>query len=492
MVLDPRLPIIVGFAQDKQRVTATAQAREPLQLMLDVLESAARDAGTLRLLELLDLVVVVRGAWNYSDPGRLIAEHVRAKSARTALTAAGGNSPQSALNELARRIMAGEIQAGALVGGEGIYTRRRARRLGTERKTTVQSGVVPDESFGVEYKMSSPKEESYGLRAPLHYYALFENALRAERKESIGEHRERIAGLLCRFSMIAADNPDSWQRDHLSIDRIQVPGVDNQMVAFPYTKRMCSNWFTDQAAALLVCSVGMANQLGIHRDQWVFVHSGTDANDRRYVSNRGGLSESPAIRSGGSRAMELAGIGPDEIAHLDIYSCFSSAVQVATKELRIGEGRQLTVTGGMAYFGGPLNNYVTHSIGTIAKVLRSDPGSWGVVTANGGYLSKHAFGVYSSEPPRSSYRYENLKAEMDLLPSVHLAEDYVGPAIIEASTVVFDEGRPERAVIASRTSQGARVWSTSTDVSALEAATTRELAGTPVNIRADGSAELDP
>jgi acetyl-CoA C-acetyltransferase len=492
MAPDPRLPIIVGFAQANQRETATAQAREPLQLMLDVIDSAAMDAGTSRLLELIDLLVVVRGAWNYSDPGRIIAERIHAKDARTALTAEGGNSPQSALNELARRIMAGDIGAGALVGGEGIYTRRRARELGTERTVTRQSGVTPDEAFGVDYKMSSDQEEARGLRAPLHYYALFENALRAELGESIDENRDRIAGLLCRFNAIAADNPDSWLRDRLSAESIRTPAGDNRMAAFPYTKRMCSNWFTDQAAALLVCSVGVAQQLGIPRDQWVFVHSGTDANDPRYVSNRLGLTESPAIRIGGGRATELAGISPDEITHLDLYSCFSSAVQVAAKELRIDDGRQLTVTGGMAYFGGPFNNYVTHSIGTMAKVLRSDPGSWGVVTANGGYLTKHAFGVYSSEPPTAGYRYENLQAEMDTLPSVPLAEDHVGRAMIEASTVVFDAGRPARAVIACRTIDGARAWGTSTDSEALAAAMTRELVGTPVDIRVGGSAMLDP
>jgi acetyl-CoA C-acetyltransferase len=492
MVLDPRLPVIVGCAQTKQREDATAMAREPLQLMLDVMENAAADAGTFRLLELIDLLVVVRGAWNYSDPGRLIAERVHAKYAKTALTTEGGNAPQSALNELARQIMAGDVRVGALVGGEGIYTRRRARRLGTERRVTDQSGVVPDESFGVAYKMSSPYEESCGLLAPLHYYALFENALRAERGESVEDHRERIADLLCRFNAIAADNPDSWLRDRLSADDIKTPSVNNRMAAFPYTKRMCSNWFTDQAAAVLVCSVAVAKQLGISRDQWVFVHSGTDANDPRFVSNRKGLTESPAIRRGGTRAMELAGVGCDDIAHLDLYSCFSSAVQVAAKELDVDEGRQLTVTGGMAYFGGPLNNYVTHSIGTMAQVLRSDQGSWGAVTANGGYLTKQAFGVYSSEPPRAGYRYENLKPEMDLMPSVHLAEVHVGRATIEATTVIFDAGMPDRAVIACRTIEGARTLGTSLDADVLAAATSRELAGMPVDIRTDRSVALDP
>ena len=42
---------------------------------------------------------------------------------------------------------------------------------------------------------------------------------------------------------------------------------------------------------------------------------------------------SPAIRIGGRRALELAGIGIDDIDLIDVYSCFPSAVQVAAAEL---------------------------------------------------------------------------------------------------------------------------------------------------------------
>ena len=66
--------------------------------------------------------------------------------------------------------------------------------------------------------------------------------------------------------------------------------------------------------------------------------------------------------------------------------------------------RPLTVTGGLPYFGGPGNNYVTHSIASMVETLRADPGSLGLVTANGWYVTKHSIGIYSTDPPRSEWR----------------------------------------------------------------------------------------
>ena len=61
--------------------------------------------------------------------------------------------------------------------------------------------------------------------------------------------------------------------------------------------------------------------------------------------------------------------------------------------------RGLTVTGGLAYFGGPGNNYVTHSIAQMMDDVRKAPGSKGLVTANGNYVTKQSAGIYSTERP---------------------------------------------------------------------------------------------
>ena len=57
------------------------------------------------------------------------------------------------------------------------------------------------------------------------------------------------------------------------------------------------------------------------------------------------------------------------------------------------------MTGGLTFAGGPWNNYVTHAVATMMEQLRGRPGDFGLCTANGGLLTKHAVGVYSTRPP---------------------------------------------------------------------------------------------
>ena len=232
------------------------------------------------------------------------------------------------------------------------------------------------------------------------------------------------------------------------------PSPDNRMIGFPYPKRLNSNNAVEQGAAVLLCSVEAAERLGIPRDRWVFPHAGTDGHDTEHVSTRADLRSSPAIRVAGRRVLDLAGVGVDDIAHVDLYSCFPSAVQVAAAELGLGIDRDLTVTGGLSFAGGPWNNYVTHSIATMLGVLREDPGAVGLVSANGGFITKHAFGVYSTEPPAGGFRWEEPQAEIDasFTPTPVASPDHEGPVTVEGYTVMHDrDGSPELGIAAVRT-----------------------------------------
>lgn len=489
--VDPRQPVLVGVAQRTQRSTTVADAAEPLELMIDAVDGAAHDAAARRLIDDLDLIVVVRGAWNYSDPGSLVADRLGASHVRTALTGEGGNAPQAAINEICRRIADGSLDTAVVVGGEGIYTRRKAREAGVQRAVTRQPDGEPAEVWGDLASMSTPNEEAAGFTAPVHYYALFENCIRAARCESHDEHRDRIATLLAGFSAVASENPLSWSGERRTWRDLRDPGPDNPMVAYPYTKLMCSNWFTDQTAAVLLCSADRAARAGVPRDRWVFPHAGADGNDTRSVSNRASLAASPAIRFGGTALLDHAGVTIADIAHIDLYSCFASAIQVAVSELDLDGQRPLTVTGGMAYFGGPLANYVTHSVATMAATLRQTPGDLGLVTANGGYLTKHALGLYSGTPPTRPYRAINVQAAIDALPTVPtVAASDAGRVRVEATTVAFAGGEPVRLLAACRSGSSARCWATSQDADSLQAAMAVELAGTPATVSAEGELRL--
>jgi acetyl-CoA C-acetyltransferase len=259
------------------------------------------------------------------------------------------------------------------------------------------------------------------------------------------------------------------------------------MVAYPYTKRMCSNWFTDQAAAVLLCSTELADALGVPLDRRVYPHAGTSGSDTAFITHRAALTRSPAIEIAGRRVLELTGVTMDDIAHVDVYSCFPSAVQIAVRELGIDAARSLTVTGGLSYFGGPRANYVTHSIATMVGVLREDPGARGLITANGGYLTKHAFGTYSTTPP-AWFRVQGTQAEIDTRPTRAAAEGYTGPAQVEASTVLCTKGRPTTAVFSCLAPDGGRTFAFSEQDDVLEAASSVELAGTRVHVGLDGRA----
>ena len=170
-------------------------------------------------------------------------------------------------------------------------------------------------------------------------------------------------------------------------------------MSFPYPKLMNSNNSVDQAAALILCSESRATALGIPREKWIYPWSGSDAHDHYFVSNRDNLYSSPGNSHRRSKGARTGTTRSAAIDLLDVYSCFPVAVQVAAREIGLDQSRPLTITGGLTFAGGPLNNYVMHSIATMAELLRATPAKRGLITANGGYLTKHAFGVYSGEKP---------------------------------------------------------------------------------------------
>ena len=262
---------------------------------------------------------------------------------------------------------------------------------------------------------------------------------------------------------------------------------DNRMICHPYTLRMNANMQVDQAAAVILCSVQAARDAGIPEDKWVYVWSGADATDHWFVSNRDNLHSSPAIRACADAALGLGGIGIDDIAHIDLYSCFTSAVQMGAEAfgLALLGDRDLTVTGGLSYAGGPGNNYVTHSIATMTGRLRDDTDAVGVVTALGWYATKHSVGIYSKKPPAQPFRAETPQAKVDAQPARELDAEYEGPATVEAYTVTHDrDGQPELGIVSLLTPAGARTWANTRDAGLMKALTNEEINGRKATVTA--------
>lgn len=483
-MLDPRTPVLVGVAQAVHR-DGVDGAVEAVEMMTDVVCLAFADAGAPGLGSATTGLWVVNGAWRYPDPGRIVADRLGASQAHTGRSTDGGNSPQALVNQAALRLQRGDHDVVVIVGAETIHSRRRARSAGVKVPTTAQPAIEPDEIVGAELAMNADHEVAAGLGAPVHFYPLFESALRASRGETLDQHRDRIARLWERFNAVAVENPFAWRRDPLNWRDIRQATPENRMVGFPYTKAMNSNWDLDQAAALVLTTVERASAAGVASDRWVFPLAGTDAADTAQVSNRYELHRSPAIRHAGRRVLALGGVGVDDLAHVDLYSCFPSAVQVAAHELGLGLDRELTVTGGLTFAGGPLNNYVSHSIATMVQRLRHDSGGVGLCTANGGYLTKHAMGLYSADPPPDGFRYDDVQPTVDAEPTRRAAVDHVGSGTIEAYTVMHDHDGPTVALTAVRTAEGERAWGRSDDPALMEAMCETEHVGVAVHLDAE-------
>jgi acetyl-CoA C-acetyltransferase len=396
---------------------------------------------------------------------------------------------QTTVNQTALAIQRGELEVAVITGAEIGRSAARARKNGAHLVFSEAPGT-PDLAIAPDEPMSHEAETARDIGRAIQLYPIFENAIRYARGESLEEHRVRISELWARFNAVAVGNPHAWLREPLSAEEIRTVSPSNRMIGFPYPKLMNSNNRVDQGAALILCSVAAARRAGIREDRWVFLHAGTDAHDHTMVSNRADLHSSPAIRIAGARVLELAETRVEELAHVDVYSCFPSAVQVAAQELGLGEQRQLTVTGGLTFGGGPLNDYVLHATATMVEVLRADPGSKGLVTANGGFLSKHAFCVYSNEPGPGPFRHESPQERIDALPRREVSIDHRGPATLESYTVMYGDEGPEVGHAACLLEDGCRTWANTRDADELDEMTTAECCGRPVEIDGEGNLTL--
>ena len=456
--------------------------------MVAALERAAADSGATSMLANIDEIVAVASfTWHTNDPALLVAERL-GLNVTTRLLSVGGNTPQKFVNDAAQRILNGELRAVAVVGAEAMYARLLARREGRELDWLVQADDVPRPILATNDPAPlTATEYGQGLNLPTNVYPLFENARRARLGWTLPEQRDRLGRLWSNFAQVAANNPYAWINDAPSPEAIATPGDHNRMVAFPYTKLLMANMPVDMAACYIMTSFEHATALGVARDRMIFPVCGADANDHWLISDRPQLDDSPAM---GAIWETLSGFGVtiDDVAHLDLYSCFPTVVQSACDVLGIDafdRGRVPTITGGLTFGGGPGNNYVTHSIASMVDALRADPSSQGLVTALGWFCTKHSWGVYSATPPRDGFEWASPQATIDVQPRC-ASDQRDGEATVESYTVTHaTNGEPERLIIAARAAGGVRTWCHSSDAALMAESETAELIGRSGEIRND-------
>ena len=465
MTIDPRTPVLIGTGQVLQRAEGLDDARDPVALMVEAISLAASDAGLASVPNPDAIRVVSLLSWKYGNPAHFIAEDLGLTPRELGLSAMGGNTPQTLVNTASRQILAGELDLVILTGGETTRTRARYNKAGlTPDWRTADTTPTP---VSEDLTMNMPEELARKIMMPIQIYPLFETALRAQAGRSVADHQVHISELYARFSAVAATNPYAWSKKQYTAEEIRTASDSNRMIGFPYPKLMNSNNDVDMSAALILCSAEKATSLGVPRDRWIFPQSGSDAHEHAFISHRNHFYDTPAIELAGRRVLELAGLSINDIDLVDLYSCFPSAVQLGAKSLGLDINGQLTRTGGLQFGGGPWNNYVMHAIATVANELRSGVGATGLVWANGGYTTKHAFGVYATTPPKNGFAYDYPQDQIDALPRRSLASpaDAAGEMTIEGYSVMHDrEGNPERSIASCILADGRRAWADTTDI----------------------------
>jgi acetyl-CoA C-acetyltransferase len=465
--VEPRTPVIVGVAQI---APPDGAADGPIALAVRALRLAAQDSGAgERLLTRADAVGhVATLCWPYGDEAALIAAELGIDPRRTVRTAQfGGDGPGLLVAEMARAIAEGELDIALLSGAEALATLRGLQRQGSTPGWPAQeSGAAPSKQLGTDRPANNDAELAAGLAAPVYTYALLETAVQRADRDS---HQRAVATLWSRFSDVAVGNPYAKLRRPVSVDELLAPSPGNRLVSLPYTKLLTANADVDLATGVIMCSAQAADDTGVPRERWVFPLAAAQAHEEWFVSERPDLAAAPGLRAVGHAALAHAGMEIDQVEHIDLYSCFPSAVQIAAAELGLDAySRPLTVTGGLTFAGGPGNNYTSHAVATLVERLRADPDSSGLCTAVGWYLTKHAALLLGGRPGRQPFAA--LAPRVDRSPVREASADFTGRATVEAYTVPYArDGSPEAVIVSALAPDGTRALARSSAPELIEA-----------------------
>jgi acetyl-CoA C-acetyltransferase len=503
-MIDPRTPILVGCGQITDTTSLPSSERSRVAFCTEAANLALEDTeakiGGHALGHEIDAIVVMEFFSDISprfaspfgrsiNPPMSVANRLHAHPRQALYAHSGGNMPQYMVNRFAEEIARGETELALICGAELLRSTQNARKAGLQLDWNEDPGAGEPDRIGDKRFGFSDEEARHELRAAIHFYPLIENAIRAGAGRDIPSHMTAMGELFERLAKVAKSNPLATRRKGYSAESLATISDDNRWICFPYPRLMNANAIIDQAAAVLLTSVEKARALGIPESRWVFLHGCADGTDTWVVSERERLDASPAIRGCNRTALDMAGKTLSEISAFDLYSCFPSAVEVAMKEIGLGDDdpRPISVTGGLPFFGGPGNNYVTHSIAEMMNVVRAKPGSFGMVTANGMYLTKHSAGLYSTSPTEGPWRREDpkkLQAELDRRPTVRVNPTPSGTGTIETYCVTYGKEAPEKAYILGRLDEsGDRfIALANNDPALLESMLTREQLGRKVTV----------
>lgn len=490
MVDASRTPVIVATGQVVERDAIVSATELAVRAARQALDAAGGVARQVQRVTMLSTLFSAASATVASEVASALGLH----DAYCETTSVGGNTPPWLVTRAAEDIARGELDATLIVGAEAARSERAAGTGagGVRFRANAGDGTDGDADpvvGGSEKGYVSRAEVKAGLTYPTVVYPLLESVLAARAGRSFAEQRAYVAELMSRFTEVAAAHPCAWFPTRATAEELATPTPDNRLISDPYTKRMNAFPFVDQAAALVMCSLAVAQDAGVDEGA-IFVWSGADAYEVRLPTARPDLGRATGLHAAVARTFGAAGVGADDMSAFDFYCCFPSAVEMAADAVGIAldDPRGLTVTGGLPYFGGPGNNYMTHGIATMAENLRGT-GGLGLCSSPGGFMTKHGVTVLGATPPPEGFRRGDTDADQAAIDAsaltVAVDDDIDGDARVLANTVSYAaDGSVEGAPMIGLLDDGRRVAAIA-DPDLLPELAGRLLVGETVHVRAD-------
>jgi acetyl-CoA C-acetyltransferase len=499
MTIAANTPVIIGVGQ-RTRHPAELPGPEPLLAWHEAAERAAADAGlspdTLRETGFLALADCF--SWVYDDPLQHLADRIGAAPAGRCYSEPSGTAGQAMLDAAMAALRAGQTDFALICGGESMATRRLQAKRNVPLDWSFPAPADRPPTVDLQGRQH-PGETAIGLFdgiGAVYTFAMRDIARRAHLGMTPEAYRERIGAMMAGMTRVAAANPNAWFREARTPEFLTGVRPDNRMIAYPYTKHMVSIMDVDIAAALIVTTEAKADSLGIPREKRVYPWATVHLHDPVSTAVRPDLWKSEGMELAARSVTAAAGITLADVRHVDLYSCFSAAVQFGADALGIDtpQGAQITVTGGLPYAGGPASSYMVTSLVAMTNRLRADPGAFGICSGVGMMMTNHAYGLYSTRPPAGVQPIDNarLQARLDAIPQIAIAEAYAGPVTIATYTIMYDRnGRPTHGAAICDLPDGRRAYARMLDPTLLDFAEREEIVGRSATlILAEGAGEL--
>ncbi len=456
------IPVIAAVGEHIDRPKRPEEAREPVDLMVEALKACETDAGVRVLggVGLLSLIGLV--SWPYKDPVQLLAQKLGIAPAEAVNASMGGETPVRLVHEAAKRIALGEDVVAAVVGGEASHARAQAEKSGVAPPWTPAAAKDETVRFPSSRFAMSPIAKQLGVMNPAQVYPFYEVAAQAAWGQTPAEGMRESAELWARYAAVAAGNPYAWIRSAPDADAIGTISADNRLINWPYPKLMVANPAVNQSAAVIVMSLARAREMGIAEEKLIHIWGGANAIEPEDYLHRDRYDHSTAQSAVLDTSVVIAGGDARRFRHLELYSCFPVVPKMALRTLGLDPAlHPPTVAGGLTFFGGPLNNYMSHAIAAMVRALRAHAGELGLLYGQGGYVNKHHALVLSTAAPpapmATDYSAQGI-ADAARGPTPPLREGYVGTGVIETYTVRYArDGAPFDAIIIARTPDGGRV-----------------------------------